>query len=666
MKETTKLNQKLIALVAMLTLCIIFPLSNPKLVSAEENVAKGTPAPIVYINDKGQAEIHVKFYLQDNEDGEDFPVKNLQFATCAFIEIPGIPIPVHFYNFDDLTGKGANPPSQYFYNLDNGISKMPILLGEEGFPLLDFAQDANMEKTSIAIYKSRGFASEGRNYIKDDDTWFQIDINFSDDKKSIESYQLYRMDTNNQKLIPIDEKDFAFYNKVKTLPLSVEADLSLLDAADNEKQALKEGDFEFALLDENDKEISRAKNRSDGKIVFPAIKFFDEEEHKYSIKQIIDPNKENIIYDETVYKIEAQAKEQWSNDFVPPEFKSKKYFSADQEVEKISFTNKVKRANIHFDSNGGSGKMEDVKVNLGDPYKLPANTFIAPDGKVFDKWEIDSNSYDVGASITVNSDITVKAIWKDKSETIDPTQPENPKDPDDSKPNSSKSTNSTSHKNTIFFSKGKEEILEDLRYIYGYPEGTLKAEGQITRAEVMAIIARGEKYELNDSSKPNYKDAEENAWYNKYVNACTKAGILKEKEGDNLRAEEAITRAELADIISRITSKNDKKSDFTDIQGHWAEGAINQGFGNKILTGYPDKSFKPDNTITRAETVVIINALYNRYPDKNYIDENQDKIKTYTDLDKNHWAYYEIIEASESHKYVKIGDHSEEWKELIK
>lgn len=645
MKEATKLNQRLIALVTMLTLYIIFPLSNPKLVSAEENVAGvGTPAPIIYINDKGQAEIRVKFYLQDYEDGEDFPVKNLQFATCAFIEIPGIPVPVHFYNLDDLTGKGA--PSQYFYNLDNGISKMPILLAEEAVPLLDFAKHANMEKTSIAIYKSRGFASEGKNYIKDDDTWFQIDINFSDDKSSIESYQLYRMDTKNQKLIPIDEKDFAFYNKVKTLPLTVEADLSLLDAADNKEQALKNGEFEFALLDENDKEISRAKNTADGKIVFPAIKFFDEDLHKYSVKQIIDPNKENILYDETVYKIEAQAKEQWSNDFVPPEFKSKKYFSADQELEKISFTNKVKRANIHFDANGGSGKMEDVKVNLGDSYKLPANTFKAPDGKLFDKWEIDSNSYDVGASITVNSDITVKAIWKDKSSPIEASE--------------------SIHPRRLIFFKPQEEFLEDLRYIYGYPEGTFKAEGQITRAEVMAIIARGEKYELNNSSKPNYKDAKENAWYNKYVNACTKAGILKEKEGENLRAEEAITRAELADIISRITSKNDKKSDFTDIKGHWAEDAINQGYGNKILTGYPDKSFKPDNTITRAETIVIINALYNRYPDKKYIDENQDKIKIYKDLDKNHWAYYEIIEASESHKYIKIGDHSEEWKELIK
>lgn len=111
-----------VTVTTILSLFIILFTSIPVKAIAEENKG-GTPAPVVYLNDKGQAEIQVKFYLEDDEDGESFPVKNLQFATCAFIEIPGIPIPVHFYNFDDVTGKGANPPSQYFYNLEGGITK---------------------------------------------------------------------------------------------------------------------------------------------------------------------------------------------------------------------------------------------------------------------------------------------------------------------------------------------------------------------------------------------------------------------------------------------------------------------------------------------------------------------------------------------------------------
>lgn len=637
--------KNLVTVTTILSLFIILFTSIPVKAIAEENNG-GTPAPVVYLNDKGQAEIQVKFYLEDDEDGESFPVKKLQFATCAFIEIPGIPIPVHFYNFDDVTGKGANPPSQYFYNLDDGISKMPVLLAEEAVPLLDFAKAANMEKASIAIYKSRGFASEGKNYIKDDDTWFQIDINFSEDKKSIASYDLYRMDLDNDKLIPITEEEFAFHNKVKTLQLVVEADVTLLNETDDKKQELKGEDFEFALLDENNKEISRAKNSADGKIVFPKVKFYDEEEHKYSVKQIVDPDKENITYDETVYTIKAQAKEKWGNDFVAPEFKSLKYFSDDQKVEKLSFTNKIKLATVHFDPNGGSAKMDDVELEPGATYNLPANGFTPPTGKVFDGWEIDSKLYKEGAPLTINSDTTAKAIWKQESKQ----EPEN--------------------QGQIIFFKGKDksqtETHKHLRYMYGYPEGTFKPEGEIKRAEVLAIIARGENYSLNDDSKPNYKDAAENAWYNKYINACAKAGILKEKEGENLRAEEPVTRAELADIISRITSKNNKKSDFMDIAGHWAEEAINQGYGNNILKGYPDKTFKPDKTITRAETIVIINALYDRRPDVNFIDANQGKLMKYTDLDSSHWAYYEIMGASENHAFEIDGNNREVWKELIK
>lgn len=351
--KAKKIRRCFATITVLVMLLTVSPLSLSMPVQALEG---GTPAPIVYLNDKGQAEIRVKFYLIDEEDGESIIIKNLQFAACAFITIPGIPIPVHFYNFDDLTGKGANPPSQYFYNLDGGISKLPILLAEQAVPLLDFAKQANMKTTSIAIYQSRGFASEGRNYIKDDDTWFQIDITLSDDKESIESYQLFRMNTESQELTPIDEKDFAFINKIKTVSLPVTADISLVDDINQEKQAMQGGEFEFALYDQAGQEISRAHNTADGQIVFPDIKFSDEEEHQYTVKQIADPNNQNILYDQTVYTIRAQAKEKWSNDYVPPEFKSVKYFLDDQEVEQLSFTNKIRQmqSTLTFNPDGGN------------------------------------------------------------------------------------------------------------------------------------------------------------------------------------------------------------------------------------------------------------------------------------------------------------------------
>ena len=389
----------------------VSPLSLPMPVEALGE--GGTPAPAVYINGKGQVEIRVKFYLIDEEDGEAIPVKNLQFAACAFIQIPGIPVPVHFYNFDDLTGKGANPPSQYFYNLDEGITTMPILLAEQAVPLLDFAKQAKMDKVTIGIYQSRGFASEGRNYIKDDNTWFQIDITLSDDKESIQSYQLYRINTDSQELTPIEEKDFAFINKIKTLPLSVTADISLVDDISQEKQAMQGGEFEFALYDQAGQEVSRARNTADGKIAFPNIKFSDEEEHQYTVKQIADPNNQNILYDQTVYTIKAQAKEKWSNDYVPPEFKSVKYFVDDQEVEQLSFTNKIRQTQSTLTFNPDGGNWQGSTANKVFEV-LQGTTFTiidAPvrDGYVFQYWQ--GSKYQPGDQFTVEGDHNFTAIW---------------------------------------------------------------------------------------------------------------------------------------------------------------------------------------------------------------------------------------------------------------
>ncbi|MBS5916725.1 MAG: S-layer homology domain-containing protein [Clostridiales bacterium] len=102
----------------------------------------------------------------------------------------------------------------------------------------------------------------------------------------------------------------------------------------------------------------------------------------------------------------------------------------------------------------------------------------------------------------------------------------------------------------------------------------------VCRADTNPAASRGsDHYDLTTGSQLNDKDAKETARCNKYIHTCAKAGILREKEGENLRADDAITRAEPADIISRIWPKNDKQADFTDIKSHRAEDAINQGYG---------------------------------------------------------------------------------------
>ena len=215
--------------------------------------------------------------------------------------------------------------------------------------------------------------------------------------------------------------------------------------------------------------------------------------------------------------------------------------------------------------------------------------------------------------------------------------------------------------------KDKEVINSHDQYIFGYPDDTIRPDGDMTRAEAIAVVARLQKLDLSDKSSKIYKDTKADMWYNGAINAAFREGYLLEKEGENVRPNDKITRAELAELISHIDKKNNAVAPFDDVKGHKFEAAINQAYGNGRIEGYPDGTFKPDNFITRAEVATMLNKLYDRYPDKNFIDANQNLVHNYKDMSyKGHWGYYELVEAYHSHTYLRLKDNMEEWKVIIK
>lgn len=218
------------------------------------------------------------------------------------------------------------------------------------------------------------------------------------------------------------------------------------------------------------------------------------------------------------------------------------------------------------------------------------------------------------------------------------------------------------------YPKGDLLILKErgshIKYIFGYPDGNLLPEGNITRAEAAAIAVRLKDISTTDMSKANYVDLKEGAWYIPYINAAIKYNLLV-AEGDKIRPDDPITRAEMARLLSPIDKTNDLRSDFQDIIGHRYEKEINQAYGNKRIIGYPDGSFKPDNYITRAEAVIMFNSIFNRVPDKDFIDKNEILLEKFKDLKKNHWAYYELEEAANSHEYERKSNNKDEiWIEV--
>ncbi|MDO5726211.1 MAG: S-layer homology domain-containing protein, partial [Tissierellia bacterium] len=207
-------------------------------------------------------------------------------------------------------------------------------------------------------------------------------------------------------------------------------------------------------------------------------------------------------------------------------------------------------------------------------------------------------------------------------------------------------------------------------YMYGYPDGSVQPNGQITRAEAAAVLARLENLPIVDNSAPNFIDTKSDSdWYNSVINAVVKAGLMRGYPDGSFKPESSITRAEFAQMIMPIDKANSAFAPFADVRGHWAEKAINQAYGNNRIHGYPEGDFRPDGYITRAEAAKILNSLYDRKVTEVGLAnvQNIEDLKKFTDLNRSHWAYYELVEATNSHVYYRLeeGRIDEAWIRII-
>ena len=293
----------------------------------------------------------------------------------------------------------------------------------------------------------------------------------------------------------------------------------------------------------------------------------------------------------------------------------------------------------------GNAPIDTNSYKLGDVALVLAADGVTVEGYRFLGWNTEKDgsgkTYLPGEKIEVKSNVILYAQWEKIEERIHEKHD---------------------------YPKGDLLILTEkgshIKYIFGYPDGNLLPEGNITRAEAAAIAVRLKDISTTDMSKANYVDLKEGAWYIPYINAAIKYNLLV-ADGDKIRPDDPITRAEMARLLSPIDKTNNSKSDFQDIIGHRYEKEINQAYGNKRIIGYPDGSFKPDNYITRAEAVIMFNSFFNRVPDKDFIDKNEILLVKFKDLKNNHWAYYELEEAANSHEFYRENNNRDEtWIEV--
>lgn len=199
-------------------------------------------------------------------------------------------------------------------------------------------------------------------------------------------------------------------------------------------------------------------------------------------------------------------------------------------------------------------------------------------------------------------------------------------------------------------------------YIFGYTDGTFGPDRNMTRSEAAAIFARlladknGDT--ITTAAKTKFTDIPANAWYSGYVKYLANYDVVYGREEDIFAPNEAITRAEFTAFAVRFFEAYgdgsaeimEQYEGFDDISsGYWAAEYIKDAAIHGWIKGYGDGTFRADRHITRAEVVTIVNRLLGRQADEDYIDANLRRLNTFSDLKDSYWAYYDVMEAANTH-----------------
>lgn len=202
---------------------------------------------------------------------------------------------------------------------------------------------------------------------------------------------------------------------------------------------------------------------------------------------------------------------------------------------------------------------------------------------------------------------------------------------------------------------------DHIAYLSGYPDGTFGPDRNMTRAEVAQMFYAL----LNDQNVPatvSFSDVPDGAWYADAVETLASLGMFTGYPDGTFHPNSTITRAEFAAAaLSFADMAPSARCSFPDVSAQdWFYPYVASAAEYGWIGGYPDGSFRPSGSITRAEVAVIVNHMLGRTPDQSFVDRSLDRLVSFSDLNSNHWAFYPIMEASNSHDHIKAGG-SEQW-----
>ncbi len=200
------------------------------------------------------------------------------------------------------------------------------------------------------------------------------------------------------------------------------------------------------------------------------------------------------------------------------------------------------------------------------------------------------------------------------------------------------------------------ESKDHFAYIVGYPDGTVRPEANITRAEAASIFFRlmTDDFRTEHWATENpFPDVAAGDWYNNAVSTAVRAGLLRGFPDGTFGGDWYVTRGEFAAIAARFLSgETAPDSGFSDLAGHWAREEVDRAVAAGWIKGFPDGTFRPESYITRAEVMTLVNRMLNRIPSPEGMREDMVR---WSDNPTGAWYYADVQEATNGHTYERDG-----------
>lgn len=200
-------------------------------------------------------------------------------------------------------------------------------------------------------------------------------------------------------------------------------------------------------------------------------------------------------------------------------------------------------------------------------------------------------------------------------------------------------------------------------YVVGYQDGCVHPNALITRAETATIFFRLLKDDVRDDNlrtSNTFADVSNDYWANTAISTMAGLGIVQGRSSTAFDPNASITRAEFAAICARFdTGKSSGTQTFSDIKGHWAQSYIERAAELGWIKGFEDGTFRPNDCITRAQAMTMINRVLNRIPED--ASDLLPDMNVWPDCNPGDWFYLAVQEATNSHNYKHKAGNYETW-----